>query len=256
MKDILVSVSEKNLTKLGTVFASAFFVYIILRLVGFHRLFADDAVGAGMLLEILGTVYSVLLAFTIFAVWQQYNSVEKLVLDEMSALDDAVFFGKGLPREEWPKVKRALKTYLTDGIEDEWKRLGKGRKSEKSERMFSKIKEILRGIETTNQREEDFFTRLLDTIGRANTARDERLAMSTMRIPRTLFYFVGFLAISILALMFLYPFSNWFLGLVSLIIAAAVFLAANFVVTDMDNPFQGAWNISNDPFKELAKKIR
>jgi hypothetical protein len=30
---------------------------------------------------------------------------------------------------------------------------------------------------------------------------------------------------------------------------------ANFVLTDLDNPFEGTWNVGSEPFSELVKKF-
>jgi len=38
---------------------AAAIIYLALRVAGFHRLFADDAEGIGALLQIIGTLYSV-----------------------------------------------------------------------------------------------------------------------------------------------------------------------------------------------------
>ena len=52
-----------------------------------------------------------------------------------------------------------------------------------------------------------------------NARRDERLALSVKRMPRTLLLFF-----------------------------------AHFVLTDLDNPFEGSWNLSAEPFAELVSK--
>jgi hypothetical protein len=43
--------------------AGAAAIYVLLRLAGFHKLFADDPEGIGALLQIIGTLYSVVYAF-------------------------------------------------------------------------------------------------------------------------------------------------------------------------------------------------
>lgn len=38
-------------------------IYLVLRLTGFHQWFVDDSEGIGALLQIIGTLYSVVYAF-------------------------------------------------------------------------------------------------------------------------------------------------------------------------------------------------
>jgi len=54
-------------------FAAA--LYLGLRLAGVHRLVADDAEGLGALLQIIGTLYSVVYAFAIYVIWGQFAAV-------------------------------------------------------------------------------------------------------------------------------------------------------------------------------------
>ena len=44
-------------------------VYLVLRLAGFHQLFVNDAEGRGALLEIIGSLYSVVYAFATYVIW-------------------------------------------------------------------------------------------------------------------------------------------------------------------------------------------
>ena len=71
-------------------------VYWVLRLAGFHQLFVNDAEGMGALLEIIGTLYSVVYAFATYVIWGQSAAVENERLKESGALKDLVLFSKGL----------------------------------------------------------------------------------------------------------------------------------------------------------------
>jgi len=44
------------------------------------------------------------------------------------------------------------------------------------------------------------------------------------------------------------------LGIIA--IATILLFFAHFVLTDLDNPFEGTWNVDSRPFGDLATKIR
>ena len=98
--------------------------------------------------------------------------------------------------------------------------------------------------------------RLLEIANQASAHRDERLALSVKRMPRTLLFFVKLTAFMILLLLVVYPFRNLALGLGSIAIASMLLFFAHFVLTDLDNPFEGTWNVSNQAFAELVTKYR
>ena len=98
--------------------------------------------------------------------------------------------------------------------------------------------------------------RLLDIANQASAHRDERLALSVKRIPRTLLLFVTLTACAILFLLLFFPFHNLVLGLVSIALTTMLLFFAHFVLTDLDNPFEGTWNVNARPFSDLATKYR
>jgi len=112
------------------------------------------------------------------------------------------------------------------------------------------------GLKFEGDSERVLYERLLEIANTASTHRDERLSLSAKRIPRTLLAFVMLTAIMILFLLFFYPFRNSLLGLVSIAVTTMLLFFAHFVLTDLDNPFEGAWNLSPEPFKELITKFR
>ena len=48
--------------------AGAVVLYLVLRIAGFHKFFENDAEGIGALLQIVGTLYSVVYAFAIYVI--------------------------------------------------------------------------------------------------------------------------------------------------------------------------------------------
>jgi hypothetical protein len=71
-------------------------LYLALHLLGFQKLFRDDAEGIGALLQIIGTLYSVLYAFATYVIWGQFTAVENEILKESGALKDLMLFSNRL----------------------------------------------------------------------------------------------------------------------------------------------------------------
>jgi len=44
------------------------------------------------------------------------------------------------------------------------------------------------------------------------------------------------------------------LGTLAIAITTLLLFFAHFVLTDLDNPFEGSWNLSAEPFAELVSK--
>ncbi|MGA2921522.1 MAG: hypothetical protein ABSE28_10480 [Candidatus Sulfotelmatobacter sp.] len=95
-------------------------LYLVLRLAGFHKLFENDAEGIGALLQIIGTLYSVVYAFAIYVIWGQFTSVETEILKESGALKDLLLFSQQLKQTVREPMVRAVKIYARGVAETEW----------------------------------------------------------------------------------------------------------------------------------------
>jgi hypothetical protein len=230
--------------------------YAILWFAGFQRLFLNDAEGLATLIQIIGTLYSVLYAFATYVIWGQFTSVENEIVKESGALKDLLLFSSHLKETVREPVVRAVKIYARSVVETEWQALADGQTSEKTDRLFYDVITSVTNIKAEDDSERAVYERLLDIANQASAHRDERLSLSVKRIPRTLVLFVSLTASTILFLLLFYPFRNVALGILSVAIAAMLLFFAHFVLTDLDNPFQGTWNVRVDPFGELMTRFR
>ena len=236
--------------------AGAAAIYLVLRLAGFHNLFAHDADGVGALLQIIGTLYSVVYAFATYVIWGQFAAVENEILKEAGALKSLIIFSKGLKETARDPIVRAVRAYARGVTELEWGALSRGEDTDRTDKLFSGIISSVTEAKFEDESEQKVYERLLEITDQAGGHRDERLALSVKRIPRTLLLFVTLTASTILFLLFFYPFHNLALGLVSIAIVTMLLFFAHFVLTDLDNPFEGTWNVASQPFSDVATKYR
>jgi hypothetical protein len=231
-------------------------LYFILRLAGFQKLFENDAEGIGALLQIIGTLYSVVYAFAIYVIWGQFAAVENEIQKESGTLKDLLLFSQRLKDTVREPVVRAVKIYARGVAETEWRALAACEETGKTDKLFSAVISSVADVRPEDDTERIVYQRLLEIANQASAHRDERLALSAKRMPQTLLVFVTLTASMILFLLFFFPFHNVALGVVSMAITTMVLGFAHFVLTDLDNPFEGTWNVGSEPFAELVTKIR
>jgi hypothetical protein len=240
----------------GRLIAVAMAIYAVLRLTGLHGLLTNDADGIGALLQIIGTLYSVLYAFATYVIWGQFTAVENEILKESGALKDLLLFSNRLSEAAREPIVRAVKSYARGVVDTEWRALSDGEDTEKTDRLFLTVISSVTDVKPEDETQRIIYERLLEIGNQASAHRDERLALSVKRMPRTLLFFVRLTAFMILLLLVIYPFRNIALGLGSMAITSMLLFFAHFVLTDLDNPFEGTWNVSNQAFAELVTKYR
>ena len=231
-------------------------LYLVLRVVGFQKFFANDAEGISALLQIIGTLYSVVYAFAIYVIWGQFTSVENEIRKESGALKGLLLFSQRFKEPVREPIVRAVKTYARGVVETEWRALAAAADTDKTDKLFSAVISSVTDVKPEDEAERILYQRLLEIANQASVHRDERLALSIKRMPQTLAAFVTLTAAMILFLLFFFPFGNIVLGLVSIAITTMLLFFANFVLTDLDNPFEGTWNVGSEPFAELVTRFR
>lgn len=236
--------------------AGASILYTALYLLGFQKRFLSDAEGIGALLQIIGTLYSVVYAFATYVIWEQFTSVENEILKESGALKDLILFSGRLKASARESIVRAVKVYARAVVETEWRALAGSEEIEKTDRLFRQVVSSVTDVTAENDADSVVYERLLEIANQASAHRDQRLSLSIKRMPGTLLVFVTFTASMILFLLFFYPFRSLPLGLVSVAITTMLLFFAQFVLTDLDNPFEGTWNVSSEPFGDLVTKLR
>src|SRR5581483_1592970 len=225
-----------NWTKFAVVMVAGLGLSALLRSGGFYNALSADAEGLGMLVQLIGAIYAVLLAFLIFVIWGQFTEVEDCVMRECNALDDVLRFSRYLDAESHSNIRRALTAYTSHVVRFEWDALGDGRTDQQSEQIFGKFVASVVEAQPRTEQEKLMLPRLIDMVQQASRMRDERVARSITRMPPTLFALVTTIACALLLVVFLYPFHYWYTGAGGFVVTAFLLYMANVVMTDTDNP--------------------
>jgi hypothetical protein len=231
------------LSKSAAALAAALGLYAALRSSGFYAITAREVEGIALLVQLVGDIYAVLLAFVIFVIWGQFTDVENCVMRECNALTDLLRFSRYLDADSHSNVRRAITNYTAHVLHYEWDSLADARPDPQADAMFSKL--VTSVVETKD-------SRLLDMVQKAGERRDDRVSKCLTRIPPTLVGLVNTIAGALVFLVFVYPFKTWYTGAIGFVLVAAILLLANFVMLDTDNPLKGAWNVSSSPFSRIA----
>jgi hypothetical protein len=237
----------------GVVLAAAVLLYWFLRDTSFSELTARDAEGLGTLIQLVGSIYAVMYAFVIYVIWGQFTEVENFVMRECYSLDHLLRFSHYVNPDYSRAIRRSVAEYSKAVLESEWQALGRGGKDLATENGFTTLLTVVIRTVPADAAEGAIHERLIDIAREAGEHRDERITKSMTRIPPTLMGFVNSMSVALLVLVFVYPFHRPLAGGACFALIAGVVMLANIVMTDLDNPFNGIYNVSSEPFSRLAQ---
>ena len=243
---------SKMLFRLAICLTAVAFLYDAWHTTGLHEITAPEAEGINTLILLIGSIYAVIFAFVIYVIWGQFTDVEHYMMRECKSLNELLRFSDFLDPDDARAIRRAVVDYVQRVVKSEWPALGERRRDKASEQAFSALLDAVLRVARAKPGQDAVSQRLIDIAREAGEHRDERLTKSLTQIPATLIHLVHTMAVTLLLLVFFYPFHNWAAGLCCFLLLGIILFLANLVMTDTDNPFQGVYNVSPQPFSELA----
>ncbi len=188
--------------------------------------------------------------------WEQFNRVQTGLGKEAAALEDLCRVATFLSSHEAAsRIRQAVARYVKSTTSDEPQRLARGEESAVARERFAAIAQAVRGADVTTGKDDVVYGELLRALALVTETRDDRLTISTARIPDTLWSLVVFVSIVVFGgFLVLGVHAFW----LSLCMVAAVAGSITFLLStlkDMDNPFAGIWNVSYVPMTNVAARI-
>ena len=215
-----------------------------------------DIGGVNNFLAIFGTLYGILSAFVVFEVWGQYNNTVKLIETEASGLERmyrlVLYFRDNKLAD---KIKTVINKYIELIIEDEFPKLSQNVRSEKSSSVFRQFHTIVCGIKFDDDHDAIVFDQLLEDYDNLSATRNERINQSLARLPGLLTTFLYLSSAFVITIFLLMPFNNMYYGFLTIGILTFILGLVFQLIEDLDNPFEGYWNISPEAFERAKKHI-
>lgn len=212
----------------------------------------------GNYLQTVGTIYAVLLAFVVSAVWGQFNESRSVVDREATEVVDLFRIIDGFRDGPRQPLQRGLARYLDAVIADEWKAMHKSDEAT-MEKIGAELDVVWAGLhcfEPESECERTLHAEALSRFNDLSDARTARLTAARARMPlglRLLLY-AGALVMTL---------SMFLLGVESFAIHAVItgaFAAAIshvlYLIEDLDDAFSGLWQVSTAPFERVRRHMR
>ena len=193
---------------------------------------------AGFIIAIIGALYSVLLAFVVASVWEQFEDAAVVAEQEaeltVSLYRDAAAFSSEA------ELRQSLRGYATSVIDDEWPALAEHqREAAATDAALSGVFVAYRAIEPRGPAEQTFLHNSLDRLDAVTQARRERIAASSKALPDPLWMVLLLGGLITIGFTLFLPVQNpRAQGLMVASLATMVALML-FLIVSLDLPFTG-----------------
>lgn len=239
---------------LSIALATAFGV-LLQNLVG-KEYFLADIGGIGWLLGVVGTIYTLVAAFTMVEVWNQFNNTSNLISREAKVLISLWNYANYFNDKKLDlQLRRALLAYIDVTMQHEHQDAIHGIRPLQSSPAFLGILQAIDQIKFDDTRDATIFPLLTQSCEELATIRSDRIEASVTRLPGMIKIFFVALSVMLMISYILVGYIHLPLYLIHTIFGATIISLTYKIILDLDNPFDGYWNLDYSALTQAKEHI-
>jgi hypothetical protein len=208
---------------------------------------------AGFVYGILGTIYAVILGFSVVVLWEQFHDAEIIADREASQLPELHHLVQGLPADQTRAFTESLKKYCQLVVDEEWPLMERGESSPKAHAQHVEIWREGRSLEPHTEREKIIFAKIVDTLAIFDDARQGRLLSARSSLPKPVWFALIAGAVITIGFSYLFGLKNVIAHTVITMLLAASIGLGLFLIVALDRPFSGGLSVSPAAFTAVLE---
>ena len=222
----------------------------------FNRLdFLQHNEVGGFIIAVVGTLYSVTLAFVISIVWQEYDASASRAALEAGDAATTWQIAVGLPAPLAERTRGAIARYANIMIDDEWPAMSDGRASPQADALVEGLIHDAATFRPRDAGEVNIQAQILASLTDMNRARHERLADNARGLSAFQWLILVGGGAIVVGFCYLFGLSNQNIHNIMTGSVACLIAAAFVVIYELDYPFHGDLGIPSTPWQAFAQRI-
>lgn len=209
--------------------------------------------GVPWLYASVGTLFSIIAAFTIQKEWEHWNGLVDAVKTEVDGLEKLYLWSNNFPAPLKQKMHETIIEYLRLIIKSGWHFSGRGMRNPETEEIFNTLSSLVYEISSTAPQ---LMTITFALFSRIMDSRSKRLLYSAERIPTLLDQTMRFGAFLLIGLSMFIAITNVWLAYLFTTSIACLAYSVFLVLYDLNRPLKpGDWHIGTKDYEELLTRI-
>ncbi len=210
----------------------------------------------GIIYAALYVMFGVTVGFSLFSVWQQYNTARQIVHSEAAAVEQVYNLAESFPESRRDQVQELAASYAERVVDEEWSLMKEGRSSSRMEAQLEELRRSVQGYEPNTDAQDALYVEALAEVGELEENREFRLLAVDEGIP----YMVWVVLIvgGVLTIGFTYLFGMESVRLHAVAVAGLTILISLILhaIGVLDYPFNSGVRVEPDAFEHVLREIR
>lgn len=203
---------------------------------------------------VLGTIYAVLIAFSVSGVWANYCSTDLAVAAEAASLTDLIHMTRSSSTDLADKIQSLAVDYTRDVIILEWPALARGdinsvmTQNSPTFLCAMNILRIVQSVQPANTRDNVVYSHMLTLVTKWLDARRNRIMLAKGNIAKALWPLLITGAFALFAFHGLFITEDHMLWSILLLLFSGIIGSSFYLIFTLDCPFSGMPAIDASPF--------
>ena len=208
---------------------------------------------AGIVFSAVALLYSLILAFVIVAVWEDYNDLNKTIEAETDKLNSILAHTGNLPDNLKEIVGKSIFDYCDQVVNKEWQM-----QQTKTEypSAIPVLRQQLLNIQPDNEMQKRVFDVVDEDLSSVSDLHRERLAHTRSQMPQLIWQILKAGTIILILFSYFLQVSSVKLKRLYLAFLVTSISMCMFLVYSLDHPFDAQEGVSNQPYRNVQQEIK
>lgn len=209
----------------------------------------------GFYITVLGTLYAILIAFMIFAVWGRFYEATVGTSQEADNLADVYRFSRTLPEPYKRQARQLCLEYGRTMIKNEWTEMARNEYPKQGWVVVDKMWKLFGSISQSEVADPVIRDHLFTNFTELTDLRHYRLLASQSSLPGILYGVLLFGAILTVGFASIFAADDFGTHALKACVLAALISFMLFTVWSLDRPFSGKVHVPSTPFARVIELI-
>lgn len=207
---------------------------------------------AGIIFGAIALVYSLILAFVIVAVWENYNDLEKTIQTETDGLNSILSHTSTMPAQMKADFGQAILNYCNKVVNEEWTMQDTGIDHPSA---IPSLRLRLLTTQAGSSTEEKVFDVMDKDLSAVTDLRRERLAHTHSQLPPLIWEILQAGAVIMILFSFFFYVPSIRMKRIYLTFLVSSVSMCMFLIYTLDHPFKGPAAVSDQPYRKVQQLV-
>jgi hypothetical protein len=209
----------------------------------------------GTIYAALYVMFGVSLGFSLFLVWQQFNTARQTVENEATSVQQVYDLAARFPESEQNRVKELAVSYVRVVLEEEWPSLKQGQPSSQAQTLLIELRRSVVGLNPHTDAQDALYSTSLTELDELEENRTLRLLAAREGIPSILWFVLVVGGMLTIAFTYLFGIERAWLHAVAVAGLTIAICLILYVIAVLDYPFNSGVSVQPDAFELVLHVI-